>query len=76
MLPVGARLLLRCRADWRDAAVAAIAPDLITLSVCSPRGGTYRVRRPPDSLLSFDGAIPLLGSGSWRAAYARYDARW
>ena len=75
-LPIGARLLLRCRADWRDATIAAISPDSITLSVCSPRGRTYRVRRPPDSLLSFDGPIPTLGDGSWRAAYARYDARW
>jgi hypothetical protein len=75
-LPLGARLLLRCRADWRGATIASIAPDSITLSVCSPRGRTYRVRRPPDSLLSFDGPIPTLGDGCWRASYARYDARW
>ena len=75
-LPVGARLILRCRADWRAATVVAVGLDAVTLSVTSPRGRTYRVRRPPDSALSLDGAIPVLGSGSWRVGLARYDARW
>lgn len=42
----------------------------------SPSGHTYRLRRPPDALLSFDGAIPLLGEGPWRVQLARYDVRW
>ncbi len=78
-LPLGARLILRCRKDWRTATVAAIALDCITLSVCSPSGHTYRVRRPPDAALSFDGHFPILGAGDalcWRAALARYDVRW
>jgi hypothetical protein len=75
-LPVGARLVLRCRKDWRDATVSAVALDCVTLSVGSPTGRTYRVRRPPDSLLSNDGPIPLLGEGAWRTTRARYDARW
>ena len=75
-LPVGARLILRCRADWRDATVVAVTLDSVTLSVGSPKGRTYRVRRPPDSPLSLDGPIPVLGEGSWRAGFARYDPRW
>ena len=75
-LPVGARLILRCRKDWRDAAVAATSLEGITLSVSSPSGHTYRVRRPLDSLLSFDGSIPVLGEGCWRAGRVRYDLRW
>lgn len=75
-LPVGARLILRCRRDWRDATVVAISPEAITLSVRSPSGRTYRIRRPSDSLLSFDGSIPVLGEGAWRAGLARYDMRW
>ncbi|MGB7922902.1 MAG: hypothetical protein WCF57_06630 [Pyrinomonadaceae bacterium] len=75
-LPLGARLILRCRKDWRDATVVAVSLEKITLSVGAPTGRTYRVRRPPDSLLSFDGSIPVLGSGSWRASFARYDTRW
>jgi hypothetical protein len=75
-LPVGARLILRCRKDWRDATVVAVSTEAITLSVGSPSGRTYRVRRPPDSLLSFDGLIPMLGEGSWRACLVNYDRRW
>lgn len=75
-LPTGAHLILRCRKDWRDATVVAVTPEAVTLSVGTPRGRTYRVRRPPDALLSFEGAIPVLGEGSWRAGFARYDTRW
>ena len=75
-LPLGARLVMRCRKDWRVATVAAILPDKIVLSVGSPSGHTYRVRRPHDAPLSFDGTIPLLGEGCWRAGLVRYDLRW
>ena len=76
-LPVGAHLILRCRADWREATVVQITPERVTLSVGAPRGTTYRVRRPPHSLLFFDGSVPVLGEGcGWRAALVRYDSRW
>ena len=78
-LPVGARLILRCRADWRAATVAAFEPDLgrVVLNVASPNGHTYRVRRPADSELQADGPFHVLGpGGSWRACFARYDFRW
>ena len=75
-LAVGARLVLRCRKDWRDATVVARTPEEVTLAVGSPSGHTYRVRRPIDSPLTLDGPIPVLGAGSWRAGRARYDLRW
>jgi hypothetical protein len=75
-LPIGARLILRCRKDWRDASVAAVSEDKIILSVGSPSGHTYRVRRPHDSRLFLDGAIPVLGHGCWRNLRVRYDLRW
>ncbi|MBC7910373.1 MAG: hypothetical protein H7Y30_07735 [Pyrinomonadaceae bacterium] len=75
-LPTGAHLIVRCRKDWRTATVVFIAPDKITLSVAAPSGRTYRLRRPPDAPLTFEGAIPLLGEGPWRAALALYDKRW
>lgn len=75
-LPVGARLILRCRKDWRDATVMAVSLETITLSINAPSGRTYRVRRPAAALLSLDGTIPLLGEGCWRAGFARYDQRW
>ncbi|HEX8494426.1 MAG TPA: hypothetical protein VF658_16400 [Pyrinomonadaceae bacterium] len=75
-LPVGARLILRCRKDWRGATVSAVTPEAITLSINAPSGRTYRLKRPPDALLIFDGMIPVLGEGNWRAGFARYDSRW
>lgn len=75
-LPVGSRLILRCRKDWRAASVAAVEAERIVLSVASPSGHTYRVRRPADSVLTLDGPLPVLGDGTWRASFARYDARW
>ncbi len=78
-LPLGARLILRCRKDWRLAAVAAFEPELgrVVLSVASPSGHTYRLRRPSASALRLDGPFPVLGEGScWRAGLARYDSRW
>jgi hypothetical protein len=75
-LPVGARLILRCRADWRAATVSAFEAERVVLNVASPGGHTYRVRRPSDSPLAFDGGIPVLGEGCWRAGLARYDLRW
>ena len=78
-LPVGARLVLRCRKDWRVATVSSVDPTSVRLSVASPTGHTYRVRRPADAALACEGSIPLLGevtAAGWRAALARYDARW
>jgi hypothetical protein len=77
-LPSGARLVLRCRKDWRVAAVAFKDPETarVVLSVGSPSGHTYRLRRPADAPLNLDGPIPVLGEGQWRAGLARYDVRW
>lgn len=79
-LPLGAHLILRCRKDWRTATVVRIELEKITLSVSSPTGRTYRMRRPPDAPLTFHNHnIPLLDAGKpscWRAGLARYDVRW
>jgi hypothetical protein len=75
-LPVGARLILRCRKDWRDATIVAVSLEVVTLSILSPTGRTYRLRRPSDSPIFFDGSIPILGEGPWKTGLARYDTRW
>ena len=75
-LPTGSRLLVRCKKDWRDATVIAVREDKTTLSVGSPSGRTYRIRKPNETLLTYDGEIPVLGEGEWRPAFARYDCRW
>jgi hypothetical protein len=78
-LPPGARLVLRCRKDWRAASIAAIEPDCVRLNVASPSGHTYRVRRPHDSPLTYEGPIPILSDrdpANWRVTLIRYDVRW
>lgn len=75
-LPVGARLILRCRKDWRYATISTLERGIVVLSVSSPSGHSYRVRRPADALISLDGPIPILGEGQWRTGLARYDTRW
>ncbi|MCP9496720.1 MAG: hypothetical protein MSG64_19965 [Pyrinomonadaceae bacterium MAG19_C2-C3] len=82
-LPVGARLIVKCRADWRTATISRHTPERITLTVHAPRGGTYRIRRPLETTLYFDGSIPILNATDhecsravWLGGMAHYDVRW
>lgn len=78
-LPVGARLVVRCKNDWRAGVVSMVTPEGVKLLVHSPRGGTYRLRRAADAPLHFDGCIPVLTDCDetlWRGGFAAYDRRW
>ena len=78
-LAVGARLLVRSRKDWRFAAVSKIIEEHIVLTVCSPTGRTYRLRRDMDSEITFEGTIPILKYDEledWRENFGSYDIRW
>jgi hypothetical protein len=78
-LPIGSRLLVRSRTDWRFAAVAHISDERVVLTVCSPTGRSYRLRRDKDCEVVFEGKIPLLiqyENDSWRDNFASYDVRW
>lgn len=78
-LPVGARLIVQCKKDWRSAVVSKIDEEKVTLIVCSARGGTYRLRRALETSIVFDGEIPVLHNGcedDWRGGFVKYDARW
>lgn len=76
-LPVGAKLLVQCKKDWRTAVVSGFFEEKVTLIICSPSGRTYRKSCAVETLLDFDGAIPLLGAGGiWRETFVKYDARW
>ena len=77
--PVGCRLLVRTKKDWRFAVVCRKSDEYISLAVASPRGGNYRVRRAADLELSFDGQIPYLIANEpdhWRDNFSSYDVRW
>ncbi len=78
-IPLGGRLLVRSKKDWRVAVVSRIGEDQITISVASPTGYNYRLRRALDASISFDGRIPFLvieESDTWRDNFSAYDMRW
>ncbi|MBA3334035.1 MAG: hypothetical protein H0T08_00315, partial [Acidobacteria bacterium] len=74
--PIGARLLVRTKKDWRVAVVSQFDTQKATLIICSPAGRTYRVRRCLKSIIVYDGGIPLLKietAENWRENFTRYD---
>lgn len=78
-IPLGGRLLVRSKKDWRTAVVSRIGDDFITLSIASPTGYNYRIRRTADLEIGFDGLIPFLrmeDTESWRDNFSSYDSRW
>lgn len=78
-LPIGARLLIRSKKDWRVAVVSQIFEEKATLIVCSPSGRTYRLRRLTEMKIVYDGKIPILVCDSeenWRDNFSKYDTRW
>ena len=79
-LPVGARIVLRCRKDWREAVVSQFYEDKAVLMIWSVSGKTYRLRRPVDAQIVLDGKIPVLPIDcdeiEWRENLIRYDLRW
>ena len=78
-IPLGGRLLVRSKTDWRVAVVCRIGEDKITISVASPKGYNYRLRRPLDAVVDFDGRIPYLiadTTETWRDNFTSYDVRW
>jgi len=78
-LPVGSRLVVRSKVDWRFAAVSKVVEERVVLTVCSPKGGTYRVRRQSDTILIRDGLLYVLPydcEDTWRDNFGRYDSRW
>ena len=78
-LPVGSRLLIRSRKDWRFAAISRISGDRAILTVCSPSGHTYGQGFGIDAQVIKDGSLYLLlnpCADSWRNNLGHYDKRW
>lgn len=78
-LPIGARLVVRSKKDWRFAVVSKFTAEKVTLIVCSPMGRTYRLHRNLESTIILDGKIPLLKietEENWRDNFSNYDLRW
>lgn len=78
-LPIGARLLIRSKTDWRSAVVSRFGEEKATLIVCSPTGRTYRLQRLLGAEITLDGKIPILKierEENWRENFTKYDFRW
>jgi hypothetical protein len=75
-LPIGAKLLVQCKKDWRTAVVSAVFDENIILQICSPSGRTYRKKCAVETILQFDGAFHFLGEGMWQETFVKYDCRW
>lgn len=78
-MPVGTRLLFRSRKDWRFAVVSKITAESVTLSVASPSGYNYRVRKPLDMMIAFDGPFATVSNfpaETWKDNLTNYDTRW
>jgi hypothetical protein len=78
-LPLGARLLFRSRNDWRTAVISRKADDGVTLSVASPKGRNYRLRRDAELMVGIADGLHFLRSETndlWTDNFASYDSRW
>ncbi|MBK9528931.1 MAG: hypothetical protein IPO41_11580 [Acidobacteria bacterium] len=70
---------MRSKKDWRSAAVSKIVDQRIVLTVCSPSGYTYRLRREFDTVIAVHKNVPVLvgdETENWRDNFCRYDVRW
>lgn len=78
-LVVGTRLLVRSKKDWRFAVVSRKTDEFISLSIASPSGYNYRIRRDAGLEIGFDGPIPFIAANetdAWRDNFSTYDVRW
>ena len=78
-VPLGGRLLVRSRTDWRTAVVSRISEDRITISVSSPKGRNYRLGRDPELQVGYENGLHYLyseHSEQWTENFASYDTRW
>lgn len=77
-LPIGSRLLVRSKKDWRIAVISKVIEETTTLIVSSPTGFSYRLRRHLQTEIFFEGDLPILGNSdeNWRENLSKYDVRW
>lgn len=76
--PIGSRLLVRSKKDWRSAVISKVIEETVTLIVSSPTGFSYRLRRNLQTEIFFDGELPILENSDedWRENFVKYDVRW
>ena len=78
-LVTGSRLVVRSKKDWRFAAISKTVNGRVVITVASPTGGSYRLRRAVDTEIIHEGNVPILvydDTDTWRENFGRYDMRW
>lgn len=77
-LVVGFRVLFKSKKEWRSAVVTRKSDEFVSLSVASPSGYSYRIRRQSNLSIKFDGDVPLIATRGdrWRESLSKYDPRW
>lgn len=78
-MPLGGRILIRSRVDWRTAVISRITDDGVTLSVASPKGRNYRLRRTREHAVGVVNGLHFLVSENvekWNDNFTVYDYRW
>lgn len=78
-LPLGGRILVRSKTEWRNAAIARIGDERISISVESRRGRTYKIFRHPETEVAKESAFFYLVCGeepNWKLNFLSPDRRW
>jgi hypothetical protein len=78
-LPVGTRLLLRTKTDWRSAVISRVGETSIALRVCCSSGRSYWTKRAPELSVVQEANIFRLATiveEDWRTNFAKFEVRW
>jgi hypothetical protein len=78
-LPVGTRLILRTKTDWRSAVISRIGESGVSLRVCCSSGRVYWTKRASEMEVLLEENIFRLETiveEDWRTNFARFEMRW
>lgn len=76
-LPIGSRLLVRSKKDWRSGVISKVIEETVIILVSSPSGFSYRLRRNLQTKIFFEKEMPILETSTenWRDNFVKYDIR-
>jgi hypothetical protein len=78
-LPVGTRLILRTKTDWRSAVISRVGEDSVALRVCCSSGRVYWTKRASEMEVLLEENIFRLETiveEDWRTNFAKFETRW
>ncbi len=78
-LPVGTRLIIRTKTDWRSAVISRIGESGVSLRVCCSTGRVYWTKRASEMEVILEENIFRLETiveEDWRTNFAKFEVRW